>query len=109
MTVVNGTIWASFLKQENNAIVLDVRSPKEWNKGVLFDAIPIDIDDPIGFEDFLRPLDKNLKYYVYSKSGKRGEIACTKMEAMGFLETINLHKGLMGYYLKADSPFWNFG
>lgn len=105
MTILNATIWTSFLEQENDAIVLDVRSPKEWNKGVLFNALPIDIDDSVNFEAFLKSRDKEINYYIYSKSGRRGEMVCAKMEAMGFLKTINLDKGLMGYYLNSDALF----
>lgn len=105
MTILNGAIWTSFLRQENNAIVLDVRSPKEWKKGVLFDAITVDIDDAVNFEAFLKSIDKKGNYYIYSKFGRRGEMVCAKMETLGFLKTTNLDKGLLGYYLNFDTPF----
>lgn len=60
MTLLNAAIWTSFLEQENNAIVLDLSSPKEWNKGILFYALPVDVDDSFNFEAFLNSIYKEI-------------------------------------------------
>jgi len=50
--------------------ILDVRTPKEWNKGVIKGAIKMNYYDN-DFKGQLTKLDKNKPVYVYCKAGGR--------------------------------------
>jgi rhodanese-related sulfurtransferase len=85
--------WRSKLEADNNAIVLDVRTPEEVAQGVIPKAIHIDIFKGQGFIDEVQQLDKTKTYFVYCKAGARSGQACAVMNQLGFNETYNLLGG----------------
>lgn len=96
MTIASGFIWHSFLKQDPNAIVLDVRSEDSINQP-RFGAKKFPLYNQSDFTSRLKKLDKNKHYYIYSKTGEKGELACWLMEEAGFMETTNLDGGLVNF------------
>ena len=65
---------------ENNYIIVDVRSEEEYEVSHVKDAINIEytlIDDSI-------ELDKEKYILVYCASGRRSNIAATKLSSMGY-------------------------
>ena len=86
--------WASDLENDNNAIVLDVRTLAEVEQGVIPNAIHIDIYRGQGFIDELEKLDKTKNYYVYCRSGNRSRQACSIMDQLGFENAYNLMGGI---------------
>lgn len=65
---------------ENNYIIVDVRSEEEYEVSHVKDAINIEytlIDDGI-------ELDKEKDILVYCASGRRSDIAATKLSSMGY-------------------------
>lgn len=65
---------------ENNYIIVDVRSEEEYEVSHVKDAINIEytlIDDSI-------ELDKEKDILVYCASGRRSNIAATKLSSMGY-------------------------
>jgi rhodanese-related sulfurtransferase len=97
MTIATGFIWHSFLKQDPNAVVLCIRSNEESDTTLRFGAIEAPLSDEIGFRHYLHHLDRTKHYYIYSKTGVKGELACELMEDAGFNETINLDGGLNNF------------
>lgn len=87
--------WASQLKQDENAVILDVRTEGEFIEGFIPDAINIDIHKGQGFIYQLEELDKTKNYYVYCRSGARSEQACNVMNQLGFENAYNLVGGIM--------------
>jgi rhodanese-related sulfurtransferase len=87
--------WVSRLNEDNNAVVLDVRTDDECAEGMIPNAINIDIYKGQGFIYMLDELDKTKNYYVYCKAGGRSEKACAVMNQMGFETTYNLIGGFM--------------
>lgn len=87
--------WASELENDNNAVVLDVRTLAEVEQGVIPNAIHIDIYKGQGFVDDLEKLDKTKSYYVYCRSGNRSRQACYIMNQLGFENAFNLMGGIM--------------
>lgn len=87
--------WASQLKQDDNAVILDVRTEGEFSEGFIPDAINIDIHKGQGFIYQLEALDKTKNYYVYCRSGARSEQACNVMNQLGFENAYNLVGGIM--------------
>lgn len=96
--------WASQLKDDKNAIILDVRTDDEWNDGHIPGAILNDIYKGQAFIYRLEELDKSKNYYVYCKAGGRSAQACSIMNQMGFEKTYNLSGGFMNWDGDVDFP-----
>ena len=89
--------WEAQLKEDTNAIILDVRTESECNEGIIPNAINIDIYKGQGFIYQLEELDKTKNYYVYCKAGSRSAQACQIMNQLGFQNTYNLLGGFMNW------------
>jgi rhodanese-related sulfurtransferase len=89
--------WAEQLKNDANAVILDVRKEDEWNEGFIPKAIFNDIYKGQSFIYRLEELDKSKNYYVYCKAGGRSGQACSIMNQMGFENTYNLEGGFMNW------------
>ena len=79
------------------ALVIDVRSPAEFNSSHLPDAINLPLD---GIESALprRIPDKNQVLLLHCQSGMRSAAAAKKLKAMGYANAFNL-----GSYSRAAS------
>ncbi len=89
--------WLTRLNEDDNGVVIDVRTEDEWNDGIIPNAVMIDIYKGQEFLDEVEALDKSKNYYVYCKAGGRSQQACHLMEQMGFETTYNLMGGFMHY------------
>lgn len=85
--------WREKLQQDDNAVVIDVRTLAEVAQGTIGDPVHMDIYKPQQFLDGLEKLDKSKNYYVYCKAGGRSGQACTIMNQMGFANAYNLVGG----------------
>ena len=90
--------WASELKNDPNAVVLDVRTEGEVMQGIIPNAINIDIYKGQGFIYRLEELDKTKNYYVYCRSGSRSRQACSIMNRLGFKNAYNLVGGILDWH-----------
>ena len=88
-------VWVDQLKNDENAVILDVRTEDECNEGMIPEAINIDIYKGQGFIYLIEELDKSKNYYIYCKSGGRSGQACSIMNQLGFENTYNLLGGMM--------------
>lgn len=94
---VNVDAFASKMKVENNEVVIiDVRTPAEVNQGAIKGAININVNDR-AFHDKIKALDKEKTYLVYCRSGARSARACTVMCNNGFQQIFNLQGGYMAW------------
>ncbi len=84
-------------KLKNGALVIDVRSPGEFNSGHLSVAINIPLDE-IETTVPKRVKDKNQVLLLHCASGMRSGMAKTKLNGMGYANTFNL-----GSYRRAES------
>lgn len=89
--------WVSQLEADGNAVILDVRTEKECNDGVIPNSINIDIYEGQVFIDKIGVLDKSKSYYVYCRSGARSAKACEVMNSLGFENAYNLMGGFLGW------------
>tara|TARA_R110000868_G_scaffold212645_3_gene462524 strand:- start:1857 stop:2174 length:318 start_codon:yes stop_codon:yes gene_type:complete len=87
--------WVEELENDDNAVVLDVRTDDELGEGVIKNAIHIDIYKGQEFIDALEDLDKSKNYYVYCRSGNRSGQACAIMDQLGFKNAYNLEGGIL--------------
>ena len=89
--------WELQLREDTNAVILDVRTEDECNEGIIPNAINIDIYKGQGFIYQLEELDKTKNYYVYCKAGGRSAQACSVMNQLGFQNAYNLLGGFMNW------------
>ncbi|QIE59123.1 rhodanese-like domain-containing protein [Rasiella rasia] len=87
------TQWQEKVKEDNNAVVIDVRTPHEIEEGMIPHATHLDIQNAPTFMQGAQELDKSKNYYVYCRSGGRSAQACMILESMGFSNTYNLLGG----------------
>ena len=84
-----------WLEAHPDWIVLDVRTPEEFDAGSLPRATNLDYLG-IDFIDRLLALDKEKGYLVYCRSGRRSVRVSTLLRNAGFLHVYHLHGGLPG-------------
>lgn len=89
--------WEEQLEKDDNALILDVRTPEEVEEGYIPKSQNIDIHLGQGFLDELEKLDKSKNYYVYCRSGGRSGQACAIMNSVGFENAYNLEGGFMNW------------
>lgn len=83
-------------RQEKDAVVLDVRTPKEYADGHVPGAVNLDIHDP-EFDQKLSHLDKSKTYLVHCAKGVRSAAASRKMAGMGFAGLFDFHGGFTAW------------
>lgn len=89
---INAEVFAEMKDQENH-VVLDVRSPGELAEGFVPGNTMINFFDP-GFREELSKLDKSKTYLIYCRSGNRSGQAFALMADMGFENLYNLQGGI---------------
>lgn len=87
--------WVDGLQKSENAVILDVRTPEEFEEGYIKNAKLINIQNPENFMNEIEKLDKSKPYYVYCRSGRRSEMACQIMDKSGFDQAYNLIGGIL--------------
>jgi rhodanese-related sulfurtransferase len=89
--------WETQLKDDDNAVILDVRTPLEVSEGYIPKAANINIYLGQQFLAELEKLDKSKSYYVYCRSGNRSRQACAIMNSVGFKNAYNLEGGIIAW------------
>jgi len=89
--------WEDQLEKDENAFILDVRTPEELEEGYIPNAINIDFYLGQDFLNEVQKLDKGKNYYVYCRSGNRSGQACAIMNSVGFKNAYNLEGGFMNW------------
>lgn len=85
-----------------DTVVLDVRSPREFQAGRIKGAVNLNVNAP-DFDAAVAKLDKGKTYLVLCASGVRSVKACKKMAQLNFPKLVNLSAGMMGWE-KAGQP-----
>lgn len=81
--------------QKKGAILLDVRSPKEYSEGHLRGAILIP-EYEIKSKILKMVPNKEKEIVVYCKSGARGKSAVQSLKILGYKKVYNIYNGLDG-------------
>ncbi|MEM9685618.1 MAG: rhodanese-like domain-containing protein [Bacteroidota bacterium] len=95
-TSQNGYKITDFDVENENVILIDVRTPKEFAEGHLSGAENINIYDE-DFKDRCAKFDKQETIYVYCRSGSRSAKAQHILQAIGFTNVINLEGGFLSW------------
>jgi rhodanese-related sulfurtransferase len=96
MENIDKTKWKELIQGDENAVILDVRTPDECAEGIQPKAIQRNVLEQDTFLESLHELDANKNYYVYCRSGKRSANACQLMEQEGF-NCYNLLGGMLDW------------
>lgn len=75
-------------------VLLDVRTPAEYDSAHLAQSILINIADSVNFNNRIDSLPKKSKYLIYCRSGKRSLVAARTMKAKGFKKLGDLETGI---------------
>ena len=86
--------WKKLIKETQDAVVIDVRTPEECAEGTQPNAQQINFLSLTDFLSAVENLDKNNSYFLYCRSGNRSAQACMYMHDKGF-KTFNLMGGMM--------------
>ena len=87
--------WVSQLENDDNAVIIDVRTDDEVADGIIKNAIHLDIYKGQDFINEIEELDTDKNYYVYCRSGNRSGQACGIMNQLGFENAYNLEGGIL--------------
>jgi len=77
-------------------MILDIRTPMEFNASRIEGAINIDFYAK-DFVDQLKELDKDKAYFVYCRSGNRTGQSMRIFESLGFREIVHLQRGIVDW------------
>ncbi len=77
-----------------NLQILDVRTPREWEEGILENAVMLDYFDKNHKEALSQTLDPNAPVLVYCRSGGRSAKSAQILIDLGFTEVYDLKGGV---------------
>lgn len=86
----------SKLVHANKGVVLDVRTPGEWEEGTIGNATKMNYYDS-DFEAQVEKLDKDEPVLVYCKKGGRSAGAAEILKNKGFKKVFNLEGGISAW------------
>lgn len=87
--------WSEQMANDENAVIIDVRTLAEVSQGYIPNMMHLDIYNPGPFMDGAKQLDPSKSYYIYCRSGARSGQACAILNSLGFEKTYNLVGGIM--------------
>ena len=93
-TNLSATEFAAKVKELPTSIIIDVRTPDEFSKGHLVNALNYDWNGN-EFGKQIAPLDKSKPVFVYCLSGGRSSSAASKMRSDGFTQVYEMDGGIM--------------
>jgi rhodanese-related sulfurtransferase len=92
------------LIKKKNSVVIDVRTPEEYQAGFIASATNLNVMDSLNFLNTMATLDKKKKYLLYCKSGRRSGKALLMMKNMGFQNIRHLKGGITEWKDKWKKP-----
>ena len=89
--------WKTGFENDTDAIILDVRTPEEYEISRIPNSVNIDFYNPEIFMQEVGKLDKDKSYYIYCRTGVRSANSCHLMKELGFTKTYNLIGGIVDW------------
>lgn len=90
------------MRTEKDALVIDVRTPKEYAAGHVPGAVNIDWHRR-DFNEQILKLDKSKKLLVHCMAGRRSAAASQRMGELGFTKVFD-YSGGWSEYSKSSQP-----
>ena len=88
------------LIDENKGVILDVRTPKEYQSGHIVGAINIDWKNNDEFTSKIKEISKDKTLLIYCRSGRRSGLAKEYLQKQGYQKVYNLESGILGWQKK---------
>ena len=89
--------WKNGLLNNSNTLILDVRTPEEFEISRIPNSINIDFYNPEIFMQEIGKLAKDKSHYIYCRTGVRSANSCHLMKELGFVNTYNLIGGIVDW------------
>jgi rhodanese-related sulfurtransferase len=86
------------LKTNQKFIILDVRTPGEFQQGHLKGAINLDINSH-ETKPAIEKMDRDAKYLVYCRTKNRSGVITNFMTESGFKNVWQMSDGIVGWYM----------
>ena len=96
ISILTPQVFIEQAKADTTGIILDVRTPGEYQEEHLAGAQQLDFLNTEAFDAGIKQLDKSHTYYVYCRSGKRSHHACIKMQKQG-LKVFDMEGGILNW------------
>lgn len=93
-TIISATKFSEKIKELPSATIIDVRTPDEFSKGHLVNALNYTWNGN-EFDNQIAKLDKTKPVFVYCLSGGRSSSAANKMRLEGFKTVYELDGGIL--------------
>lgn len=87
---------AQMISDNENLVLIDVRTPDEFKQGHLEGAKLINFYDA-NFQEEVKKLDSAKKYVVYCRSGGRSSKSVSAMKKLGFNDVYNMSGGVLAW------------
>jgi len=87
---------SAIIDSETEPVVLDIRTPDEYQTGIIEGAVNIDFYEN-DFAIQLDALDKEATYVVYCRSGNRSGQSMTLLEKLGFVNVTEVQGGILAW------------
>lgn len=91
--LLNSSDFISKYKSTSNAVLVDVRTPAEFEVSHIQGAINIDYEN-VNFESEVKKLDTSKTYFVYCRSGNRSSKSIIIMKNSGIKNIYDLQGGI---------------
>lgn len=92
------------MMKKKNTVILDVRTLEEYESGYIGNAVNYNVLDSINFLHTISALDKDKKFLLYCKSGRRSGKALVMMKDMGFKKVHHLKGGITEWKGELKKP-----
>ena len=81
-------------KDDSGLVIIDIRTPPEYEGGIIEGAINIDYYAP-DFRDEIDALDRNGTYLIYCRTGNRSGRSKALFAGLGFSEVYDMGGGIV--------------
>lgn len=91
------------IELDSSSLLVDVRTPEEFEAGHIEGSINIDFKNP-AFTENIKVLDKSKTLYIYCRSGNRSQQSSKIFLEYGFPKVNDLEGGYLNYQKAHSSP-----
>jgi len=99
VTTIEVNAAKAYVTQHENAVIMDVRTPVEYEISHISGAVNVDVQDK-SFEDMVVALDPNMTYIVHctkNPAGGRSSRALETMRNLGFKHLYSMEGGYVAW------------
>lgn len=93
---ISSSETAQLIHDTNELLIIDVRTPIEYDSTAIQNAMNIDVKSN-NFQENIQKIDKTKPILVYCRSGRRSLMAMNTMQQLGFAEVYNLLGGIIAF------------